>query len=251
MGQGLESGTEVGQNLELFAAFAGDIAAKDQIDLMLRCWFSLAPGRTDSIEHKFTNLKSNRVETVRITGSAEHGIATIHDSDLIIFVISQWAEAKNQGRELSRRIPFTPYQYFTWMNKAPHGTAYARLKDTLQRLRTTNIETSIRSTEDRKGRLKQFSWISEFTIEDDAERIKGVKVVLAEWLFESVKDHHVLTLDKRYFDIPGAVGRWLYLYAQKATGGPTGRWKETLSPSSTENRPRSKNTSTSPTPSAN
>ena len=55
-----------------------------------------------------------------------------------------------------------------------------------------------------------------------------MEVVLAEWLFESVQDFHVLTLDKRYFDIPGSVERWLYLYARKATGGANGVWKETL-----------------------
>jgi hypothetical protein len=30
------------------------------------------------------------------------------------------------------------------------------------------------------------------------------------------------------FDISGSVERWLYLYARKATGGPTGVWKETF-----------------------
>jgi hypothetical protein len=55
-----------------------------------------------------------------------------------------------------------------------------------------------------------------------------VEVVLAEWLFESIQDFHVLTLDKRYFDIPGSVERWLYLYAKKATGGVTGSWNETF-----------------------
>ena len=55
-----------------------------------------------------------------------------------------------------------------------------------------------------------------------------MEVVLAEWLFESIQDFHVLTLDKRYFDIPGSVERWLYLYAKKATGGPNGLWKESF-----------------------
>ena len=45
---------------------------------------------------------------------------------------------------------------------------------------------------------------------------------------ESIQDFHVLTLDKRYFEIPGSVERWLYLYAKKATGGQNGIWKESF-----------------------
>jgi plasmid replication initiation protein len=228
MGRTVVGGIEKHQDLKRFTASASEIAAKDQIDLMSRCWFSLTPNRTDPIEHQFVNLKTKQVELVRITGSPEHGIATIHDQDLIIFAISQWIEGKRLGIELTRRICFTPYQFFAWMNKAPHGTAYARLNDALHRLKTTNIETTIRSENRRKGRIKQFSWISEWAVTEEDGRVEGIEVVLAEWLFESIQDFHVLTLDKRYFDIPGSVERWLYLYAKKATGGATGAWQESF-----------------------
>jgi plasmid replication initiation protein len=224
---GFAESTE-GNNLERFAASFGDFSAKDQIDLMSRCWFSLTANRNDPIEHEFRNAKTSKIETVRITGSAEHGIATIHDNDLIIFAISQWVEARNRGEEPSRRIAFTPYQYFAWTNKAPHGTAYQRLKDSLHRLKTTNIETSIRSPSDRKGRLKQFSWISEWSIDEKGDKAHGVEVVLAEWLFESIQDYNVLTIDKRYFEISGGVERWLYLHAKKATGNTAGVWRESF-----------------------
>jgi len=228
MGRKVDGGIEKHQDLERFNASASDIAAKDQIDLMSRCWFSLTPNRMDPIEHQFVNLKTKQLETVRVTGSSEHGIATIHDQDLIIFAISQWIEGKRLGMPLTRRICFTPYQFFTWTNKAPHGTAYTRLKEALHRLKTTNIETTIRSENKRRDRVKQFSWISEWeTIEEDG-KIRGVEVVLAEWLLESIQDFHVLTVDKRYFGIPGTVERWLYLYAKKATGGVTGTWQESF-----------------------
>jgi len=228
MGRKVDGGIEKHQDLERFNASASDIAAKDQIDLMSRNWFSLTPNRTDPIEYQFVNLKTKQLETVRVTGSSEHGIATVHDQDLIIFAISQWIEGKRLGMPLTRRICFTPYQFFTWTNIAPQGTAYARLKDALHRLKTTNIETTIRSENKRRDRVKQFSWISEWeTIEEDG-KIRGVEVVLAEWLLESIQDFHVLTVDKRYFGIPGTVERWLYLYAKKATGGATGTWQESF-----------------------
>ena len=158
---------------------------------------------------------------MRITGGSEHGIATIHDQDLIIFAISHWVEAKPLGLEPTRRICFTPYQFFTWMNKPANGPSYTRLREALQRLKTTNIETTIRSGNGSKGRTKQFSWISEWEIVEEEGKVRGVEVVLAEWLFESIQEFHVLTVDKRYFEIPGSVERWLYLYSKKATGDRT------------------------------
>lgn len=230
MGRKIEGGIKEHQDLTRFTASSTDVAAKDQIDLMARNWFSLTPGRTEAIEHKYEDAKTGQTETVRITGSAEHGIATIHDQDLLIFVMSQWVEAKRLGIEASRRIHFTPYQFFSWLDIEANGTSYRRLKDALHRLKMTSIQTTIRSLAGKRprNRIRQFSWISEWEITEEQGDVKGVEVVLAEWLFESIQDFHVLTLDKRYFDIPGGVERWLYLYARKATGGANGIWKETF-----------------------
>ncbi len=230
MGRKIEGGIVEHQDLARFTASAGAVAAKDQIDLMARNWFSLTPGRTEAIQHEYVDAKTGQTETVRITGSAEHGIATIFDQDLLIFAISQWIDAKRVGLEPSRRIHFTPYQFFSWLNIAPHGTAYARLKDVLHRLKMTSIQTTIRSqtAKRNRNRVRQFSWISEWETTEEQGEVRGVEVVLAEWLFESIQDFHVLTLDKRYFEIPGTVERWLYLYARKATGGANGIWKETF-----------------------
>ncbi len=230
MGRTIEGGIKEHQDLERFIASSADIAPKDQIDLMARCWFSLTPGRTEAIQHEYVDARSGQTETVRITGSGEHGIATIHDQDLLIYAISQWIEAKRKGLEPSRRIHFTPYQFLAWMNREPGGGQYQRLKDALHRLKMTSIQTTIRSEQGKRSRkrIRQFSWISEWEITEEKGEIRGIEVVLAEWLFESIQDFHVLTLDKRYFDISGSVERWLYLYARKATGGPTGVWKETF-----------------------
>lgn len=218
------------QDLVRFTASPADLAAKDSVDLMARCWFSLTPGRTQPIEHEFVDARTGQTESIRITGSGDHGIATIHDQDLLIFAISQWIEAKRQGLEVSRRIHFTPYQFFTWINREPGGGQYQRLKECLHRLKMTSIQTTIRSAPGKRmrKRIRQFSWISEWEIAEENGEIRGIEVVLAEWLFESIQDFHVLTLDKRYFDIPGSVERWLYLYARKSTGGPTGVWKESF-----------------------
>ena len=228
MGRKVEGGIKEHQDLARFTVSAADIAPKDQIDLMARCWFSLTAGRTEPIEHAYPDARTGQTETIRITGSAEHGIATIHDQDLLIYAMSQWIDAKRLGLEPSRRIHFTPYQYLNWLNREPGGGQYQRLKDALHRLRTTTIQTTVRSGNQRRNRIKEFSWISEWEITEENGEIRGIEVVLAEWLFDSIQDFHVLTLDKRYFDIPGGVERSLYLYAKKATGGEGGRWRESF-----------------------
>ena len=231
MGRKIEGGIKEHRDLARFTASTLDVAAKDQIDLMSRNWFSLTPGRSEPIQHEYFDSRTGLTETVRITGSTEHGgIATIFDQDLLIFAISQWIDAKRLGLKSSRRIHFTPYQFFSWLNIAPHGTACARLKDVLNRLKTTNIQTTVRAegAKRTRNRIKQFSWITEWEITEEQGEVRGIEVVLAEWLFDSIRDFHVLTLDKRYFEIPGSVERWLYLYARKATGGANGVWKETF-----------------------
>ena len=230
MGGKVAGGIVENQDLERFTANFGDVAPKDQIDLMARNWFSLTPGRTQPIEHEYIDSKSGLTETVRVTGSADQGIATLFDADILIFAISQWIEAQRQGFAPSRRVHFTPYQLFAWLNISPTGTAYARLKDALHRLKMTSIETTVKTENGKRSRnrIRQFSWISEWEIAEENGEVRGVEVVLAEWLFESIRGFHVLTLDRRYFSIQGTVERWLYLYARKSTGGAHGIWKESF-----------------------
>ncbi|MBK8091544.1 MAG: replication initiator protein A [Verrucomicrobiaceae bacterium] len=165
------------------------MAPKEQIDLMARCWFSLTAGRTEPIQHEYVDAKTGQTETVRISGSAEHGIATIHDQDLLIFAVSQWIDAKRMGLEPSRRIHFTPYQFLAWINREPGGGQYQRLKDALHRLKMTSIQTTIRSESGKRtrNRIRQFSWISEWEITEENGEIRGVEVVLAEWLLKACR----------------------------------------------------------------
>jgi len=230
MGESILGGIVKHQDLKRFDASPDDVTPKDQINLMARNWFSLIPGRTEPIIHEYVDSSSGYGRMVKITGNAEHGIATMYDQDLLIFAISQWVEAKRLGLEPSRRIFFKPYQFFAWLGIKPAGKAYARLKDNLNRLKTTTVETTIQTQKGKrqKKKIRQFSWISEWEIQEESGEVRGVEVVLAEWLFESIQNFHVLTLDNRYFEIYGTMERWLYLYARKATGGPSGIWKETF-----------------------
>ena len=107
--------------IERFSASLGNVTPKDQIDLMARNWFSLTPGRTEPIEHQYLDAKTGMTETVVITSGSNHGIATIFDQDLLLFAISQWVEANRLGLKPTRRIYFTPYQFFSWLGIGAFG----------------------------------------------------------------------------------------------------------------------------------
>jgi plasmid replication initiation protein len=80
----------------------------------------------------------------------------------------------------------------------------------------------------RRDLTKRFSWVSEYGLAMENGELQGVEIVLAEWLYETAHNYHVLTLDPRYFQLRGATERWLYIYARRSAGNPNGLWKETL-----------------------
>jgi plasmid replication initiation protein len=83
------------EQLDLFRALPGDMAPRDSQDLMAFPFFSLAKSRRIApIDFHSGNV------TIRVEGTAEHGIATIWDADILIWAASQIVEA----REISLRF---------------------------------------------------------------------------------------------------------------------------------------------------
>ena len=80
------------EQLDLFRALPGDMAPRDAQDLMAYPFFSLAKSRrTAPIDFRSGNI------AIRVEGTAEHGIATIWDADILIWAASQIVEAKDAG----------------------------------------------------------------------------------------------------------------------------------------------------------
>lgn len=206
---------------DLFIASATDVSPKSQQELMARNWFSLSKQkRIEPIEHKFGD------SWVKITGNPKHGIATIFDNDVLIFVIGQYMSAINNGMQTGRRIRFTGYEFFKFIGKKKFGgKGYSDLWKSLERLHNTFVETNIRL----EGNIRHhsFNWLSEIKQNVENGRHVGYEIVIPEWLYNSVVNEKlVLTLDDGYFDIKGGLERWLYLFARKTSGWQTGGWSE-------------------------
>ena len=212
-----------GESLEAFRAFACDLAPRDLQDLMSYPFFSLTKTRRiRPIEYHAGDI------AIRVEGSAEHGIATIWDADVLIWVTSQLIEARDAGIPTSRRVVATPYEILSFIGRGTSGRDYRRLKAAFDRLQSTTVATSIRQPSSR--RLHRFSWINEWKERSTGEgRPLGLEVVVPDWFYATVLDSTlVLTIDRAYFRLPGGIERWLYRLARKHAGKQPDGWRFAL-----------------------
>lgn len=207
------------QQLELFRPCGGDIATRDAQDLMAWPFFSLAKSRrVTPIDFRMGDV------SIRVEATAEHGMATIWDADILIWAASQIIDARDKGLRTSRFMSATPYEILSFIGRTDSGPNYGRLKAALDRLQSTTIVTSIRQPDER--RRHRFSWIAEWKERlDPAGRSLGIELILADWFYAGVIDDAlVLTIDHAYFDLTGGLERWLYRLVRKHGGRQTWGW---------------------------
>ena len=211
--------TYQGQQLELFRARSGDIAARDAQDLMSWPFFSLAKSRrVTPIDFRMGDV------SIRVEATAEHGMATIWDADVLIWAASQIVDARDRGLRTSRFMAATPYEILAFIGRSDTGLNYDRLKAALDRLQSTTIVTSIRQPSER--RRHRFSWIAEWKERLDTQgRSLGIELVLPDWFYAGVLDDAlILTIDRDYFELKGGLERWLYRLVRKHGGRQTWGW---------------------------
>ncbi|MDE2363949.1 MAG: replication initiator protein A [Hyphomicrobiales bacterium] len=207
------------EQLDLFRALPGDLAPRDAQDLMAYPFFSLAKSkRVVPIDFRKGGI------TIRVEATAEHGMATIWDADILIWAASQIVEARDAGLRTSRLMAATPHEILTFIGRGVSSRDYDRLKAALDRLQSTTIATSIRQVAER--RRHRFSWINEWKERADASgRPLGLEMILPDWFYSGVLDDAlVLTIDRAYFDLTGGLERWLYRLVRKHGGRQERGW---------------------------
>ncbi len=207
------------EQLELFRALPGDLAARDAQDLMAYPFFSLAKSK----RLKPIDFKAGDV-AIRVEAVPEHGMATIWDADVLIWAASQIVEARDNGIATSRLMAATPYEILSFVGRGTSVRDYDRLKAALDRLQSTTVATSIRQPSER--RRHRFSWVNEWKERlDDRGRPLGLELIVPDWFYAAVMDDAlVLTIDPAYFDLLGGLERWLYRLVRKHGGRQSGGW---------------------------
>lgn len=205
--------------LDLFVGAGTNIAARDAQDLMAWPFFSLAKTkRVRPIDFRMGEV------SILVEATVEHGMATIWDADVLIWVASQIVEARDCGRSTSRLIAATPHEILSFTRRGTGKASYERLKAGLDRLQSTTVATSIRQPHQR--RRHRFSWINEWReCLDSSGRALGIEMIVPDWFYEGVLDAAlVLTIDRAYFGLTGGLERWLYRIVRKHGGKQKGGW---------------------------
>jgi plasmid replication initiation protein len=203
-----------------FRALPGDMAVRDAQDLMAYPFFSLAKTkRVAPIHFRTGNL------AIQVEATAQFGMATIWDADILIWAASQLVEARDRGLPTSPLLSVTPYEILTFSRRGTSARSYQRLRAALDRLQSTTIATSIRQPSGR--RLHRFSWINEWTERFDRDgRPLGIELVLPDWFYGALlQDGLILTIDSAYFDLTGGIERWLYRLVRKHAGRQASGWR--------------------------
>ena len=205
--------------LELFRALPGDLAPRDAQDLMTYPFFSL------SKSHRVTPIDFRMGDVaIRVEATAEHGMASIWDADVLIWAASQLVEARDRGLRASRLMTATPYEILTFIRRGTSVRDYHRLKAALDRLQSTTVATTLRQPTER--RMHRFSWVNEWKERADANgRPLGIELIIPDWLYAAVlNDALVVTIDRAYFQLTGGLERWLYRIVRKHAGRQPGGW---------------------------
>jgi len=185
---------------------------KDDIASMEHPVFSL----TNHIDKRVLHYQHNG-NSIRIIPSIL-GLPTIHDKDILIYCASHLRAAMLQGKVPSRTVRFTAYDFFTSIGRSVSGDSYERFRESLRRLKGTQIETNIKTGRVRieKGFGLIDSW--EAVKEDTNGRVIAVEIELSKWLYNAILSNELLTISPDYFTLRKPIERRIYEIARKHCG---------------------------------
>lgn len=229
----LDSKSKSEQEKVLHVSMA-DIPAKDDLNLMDVSIFGLSSRpRFTPIEH---NLKDAKITVI---GSQKYGLATIHDYDLVIFMISHLVRQMNglkymldKGDENPRLPPrimrVNVSDLFRQLQIPSGGSQQKALKSKLQRLKGTIIEIDKKHDKSTR-RFGSFSLIGDFTIISETAKgnISIFEIEIPRWIYDGVvrkTEPTVLTLCDDYMHIKNGYHKWLARMARKSAGKRSWTW---------------------------
>lgn len=146
------------------------------------------------------------------------GLATIHDKDVLLYCASYLRAAIQEGHEPNQSVRFTAYDLLVSTNRATNNLGYERLKNALERLSGTRIQTNIKTggLQIERGFGLIDSW--EIVKETPNGRMIAVEVRLSHWFYQAVVTNELLTISRNYFRLRKPIERRIYELARKHCG---------------------------------
>ncbi len=210
---------------DFFICDFGDVIPKSDIASMEHPLFTLST-RPDTAIRRY----EHNGNTVKIAPSVL-GLATIYDKDILIYCISQLIAGINRKIDEaqlcgaseyeapSRKVRFKAYDLLVTTNRQVSGQGYKLLRQSLERLAGTRIETNIKTND--KQIIQGFGVIDSYEIivnDPQTNRMVELEVTLSEWLYNSVLGQEVLSINRDYFRLRKPIERRIYEVARKHCG---------------------------------
>ncbi len=122
------------------------------------------------------------------------------------------------------RMRFKAHDLLVATNRQTSGRGYELLRDSLRRLKGTEIETNLR--QGANEHLSGFGLIDGYEIVRETRdgRMLDVEITLSDWVFDAIENNHILTLSRQYFHLRKPLERRLYELARKHCGAQP-EWK--------------------------
>ena len=160
---------------------------------------------------------------VRISCHSEHYIASIYDWDIIQCISGKIQGVINSKEDIPPRTVIIPrHKLLKELNKHDGKTNQKKIEESLNRLQTTLIDTTIRN-EDYRYR-SGFSFIDNWRYTERKD-VKEFKITLSDWLYDGIcKDGALLKVHPEYFKITSGLQKVLYRIARKHVGAQNKSW---------------------------
>ncbi|MFI3905359.1 replication initiator protein A [Ochrobactrum sp. S1502_03] len=216
---------------DLFVPEISELAIKDDVHLMEIAPWTGTPQLDWAEATKRTRITYSIDDmTVDVRGSSVQGLPTHNDYDVVLLMQSWLVREANAYRKARKKYiesgykgdaPKPPARRFKIHKKdilkfARHGTGghqYARLEQTLERLKETVVYVEQKGQ--KRRRRGSFSLIADWqTIsKSDSGEIMTVEIVVPEWVYQGIVEADqpsVLTYSRDYFLLKSALARTLY-----------------------------------------
>lgn len=201
-------------NRDFFIADIFDgVPFKDDMSSMEHPIFSLSTKR----DTRTLDYKNNGVE-IKIRPSTV-GLPTIFDKDILLYCGSLLIAEVNKGIIPPKTIRISTHDMLVATNRPTGGSSYARLKESLERLKGVSITTNIKTNEVKQsagfGLIDKWSIIESCRIK---KRMIKLEITVSDWFYNSLVGKEVLTINRDYFRIRQPLERRIYEIARKHCG---------------------------------
>jgi plasmid replication initiation protein len=192
---------------------------RDVMETMEVPFVSLSKNRTTPINYESPNGKIK----VRISCHTNHYLASIYDWDIVLLVASKIQEIINSGEDIPPRTIIIPrHELLKAIYKHDANKQQKDLKASLNRLKSTLIETTIRNEDGRYD--AGFGFLDSWGYTDRKD-VREFRITLSQWLYDGIcRQGSLLKVRPEYFKITSGIKKFLYRTARKHVGNQNKSW---------------------------